>query len=272
MDETTRRSAFEALMTRGHALWCRIRDIAAVLKIIRFSLLVPAVLIVVLVASDQLTDILRAVGEDARRGQIASLLLAAAFEALIVWYTARTMLRFNFESIPASQASVLPNLKRYLPRWLAVLVPTAIGVRVLLLAKGSAYPAAVYVLAAALLAIAVVVGVYVHGRRVLARVHPRLAVLAEQVSTERRDLRSWKDLPRTTRFVIVLLLIANAALMLLYVVRPVAAIGAPAILVLALGLIAVVGSAFVYMGNHYDVPVLVLLLIWVVIISPFNDN
>ncbi|HVY82545.1 MAG TPA: hypothetical protein VG994_16255, partial [Steroidobacteraceae bacterium] len=189
-----------------------------------------------------------------------------------VWYTARTMLRFNFESIPASQASVLPNLKRHLPRWLAVLVPTAIGVRVLLLAKGLAYPAAVYVLAAALLAIAVVVGVYVHGRRVFARIHRRLGVLAEQESTERRDLRSWRDLPRTTRVVIVALLIANAVLMLLYVVQPVAAIGAPAILVLALGLIAVVGSTFVYMGNHYDVPVLVLLLSWVVIISPFNDN
>ncbi|HEU4627418.1 MAG TPA: hypothetical protein VFS52_21870 [Steroidobacteraceae bacterium] len=271
MDETTRRNAFEALMTRGHALWCRIRDITAVLKIIRFSLLVPTVLIIVLVASDQLTDILRAVGEDARRGQIASLLLAAAFEALIVWYTARTMLRFRFDSIPASQASVLPGLKRHLPRWLAVLVPTAIGVRVLLLAKGSAYPAAVYTLAAALLAIAVVVGLYVHGRRVLARM-PRLDALAEQETTERRDLRSWRELPRMTRVIIVLLLLANAALMLLYVVRPIAAIGAPAILVLALGLIAVVGSTFVYMGNHYDVPVLVLLLIWVVIISPFNDN
>jgi hypothetical protein len=272
MDDTSRESAFGVWMARGHAVWCRIRDFNAVLKIIRFSLLVPAVLTAALVASDQLTDILRAVGEDALGGQIASLLLTTTFAALIVWYTARTMLRFNFATNPASSAAVMPKMKRHLPRWLAVLIPVALGVRVLTLAKGSASPPTVYALAAALLAIAVLVGLYVSGRRALASIHPSLGVLAEQETDERRDLSSFKDLPRTTRGIIIALLIANAVLMLLYIFRPIAAIGAPAILMLALGLIAVVGSTFVYMANHYDVPVLVLLLIWVMIISPFNDN
>jgi hypothetical protein len=272
MDDTSRADAFSALMARGHAVWCRIRDFNAVLKIIRFSLLVPAVLIAALVASDQLTDILRAVGEDALGGQIVSLLLTTTFAALIVWYTARTMLRFHFPTIPASSATALPKTKRYLPRWLAVLIPAALGVRVLTLAKGSASPQSVYALAAALLAVAVVVGIYVHSRRALASRHRTLGVLAQQDGVERRDLSSFKDLPRTTRAIIITLLIANAVLMLLYIFRPIAAIGAPAILMLALGLIAVVGSTFVYMANHYDVPVLVLLLIWVMIISPFNDN
>jgi hypothetical protein len=272
MDDTSRQSAFGLFMGRIRAIWCRIRDFTAVLKIIRFSLLVPAVLIAALVASDQLTDILRAVGEDALGGQIVSLLLATVFAALIVWYTARTMLRFHFTSILVSSATQMPKTKRHLPRWLAVLIPATIGVRVALLAPGSASPPSVYMLAAALLAIALLVGLYVHGRRVLARVHPSLGVLADQEGTEQRDLASFNDLPRTTRAVIITLLIANGVLMLLYIFRPIAAIGAPAILMLALGLIAVVGSAFVYMANHYDVPVLVMLLLWVMLISPFNDN
>ena len=259
-------------MARGHAIWARIRSFNAVLKIIRFSLLVPAVLIAALVASDQLTDILRSVGEDALGGQIASLLIATAFAALVVWYTARTMLRFNFATNPASQASVLPGLKRHLPRWLAVAIPAAVGLRVWALASGSASPASVYVLAAALLAIAVLVGLYVNGRRALARMSPRLGVLAEPEEVERRDLSSFTELPPATRRVIVTLLVANALLMLLYVFRPVALIGAPAILMLALGLIAVMGSLFVYVANHYDVPVLVLLLLWLIVCSPFNDN
>src|SRR5581483_2167729 len=219
MDDTSRQSTFGVLMARGHAIWCRIRDFNAVLKIIRFSLLVPAVLIAALIASDQLTDILRAVGEDARGGQIATLLLTTTFAALIVWYTARTMLRFNFATNPAASATVMPKTKRHLPRWLAVLIPTAIGVRVLLLAKGSASPPSVYALAAALLAIAVLVALYVRGRRALASMHPSLGVLAEDESTEQRDLSSFKDLPGTTRAVIITLLIANAVLMLLYIFR-----------------------------------------------------
>ncbi len=263
---------FDGLIARGHALWVRIRTFGGVLIVIRFSLLVPAVLVAALLASDQMTDILRSVGEDAPAGQIASLLLATAFTALVVWYTARTMLRFNFQRNPASHATVMPALKRHLPRWLAVLIPAVVGVRALALAKGSAAPANVYVLAGSLGAIAILVGTYVNGRRALARMHPVLKGLAEREGVERRNLSTFQQLPRSTRTIIIALLVANAVLMLLYIFRPVASIGAPAILLLALGLIAVAGSVFVYMANHYDVPILLLLLVWLVIWSAFNDN
>jgi hypothetical protein len=272
MNETPSTSWPGELMARGHALWVRIRTFNAVLKIIRFSLLVPAALLAALLLSDQMADILRSIGEDALRGQMASLLLAAAFTALVVWYTARTMLRFTFESIPASQASVMPGLKRHLPRWLGVLVPAAVALRLATLAEGSASPASLYRLAAGLAAIAVLVGLYVYARRTLAGIHPSLRGLGTPESAEARDLESFHQLPTTTRRIIVVLLIANAVLMLLYIFRPIASIGAPALLLLALGLIAVVGSTFVYMANHHDVPILLLLLIWVIFWSPFNDN
>lgn len=260
------------VMAWGHALWVRVRTFNGVLKIIRFSLLTPLVLIAALLFSDQMTDILRSIGEDALGGQIASLLFATGFTALVVWYTARTMLRFAFETNPASPAAVMPRLKRHLPRWLGILVPATVAVRACALAKGSASPTGVYTLAGALGVMAILVGVYVHARRRIAGMHPRLAGLADPEAAEPRDLSTFHQLPRMTRRVIKALLIANAVLMLLYVFRPVAAIGAPALLLLALGLISVVGSVFIYMANHYDVPILLLLLVWVIAWSPFNDN
>ena len=100
--------------------WIRVRTVLAVLKIVRFSLVIPAVLVIAVIVSAQMRDILRSIGENAHGGQIAALLITSAFTALVVWYTARTMLRFEFEGNPASNAAVMPAFKRHLPRLLAV--------------------------------------------------------------------------------------------------------------------------------------------------------
>jgi hypothetical protein len=252
-------------------LWKRIRTFLDVLRIVRFSLVIPAVLIIAVTMSVQMRDILRSIGENALAGQIAALLIASAFTALVVWYSARTMLRFEFESKPASKAAVLPRVKRHLPRLLAVAVPLTLAIRVLLLADDSASPFGVYVLAGCLALIAVLIWLYVARRRHLAR-HPKLRNLAEAEHAEQRDLASFQDLPPVTRRVFYALLITNAVLMIVFIIRPVAIIGAPAVLLLALGLITVVGSAFVYMANHYEVPILTLLVAWAVFCSIFNDN
>ncbi|HEV7714008.1 MAG TPA: hypothetical protein VGO53_00310 [Steroidobacteraceae bacterium] len=259
-------------MTRGHDVWIRLSTCGEVLKIVRFSLLVPAALIAAMVFSDQMRDILRAIGEDALSGQIASLLIATAFTALVIWYAARTMLRFNFAGNPASSAEVMPRLKRHLPRLLAVSIPAAVAIRVATLAHGSAEPLSVYLLAAALTVIAILVGLYVYQRRNLARMHPALQALADQEGAEQRNLATYAQLPAGTQRVIKVLLFVDAAFMILYIVRPVAGIGAPAILLLALGLIAITGSVFVYMANHYEVPILTVLVVWLIVMSPFNDN
>ena len=252
--------------------WIRVRTVLAVLKIVRFSLVIPGVLLVAVIVSAQLRDILRSIGENAYGGQIAALLITSAFTALVVWYTARTMLRFEFEGNPASNATVMPAFKRRLPRLLAVAVPLTLALRVLFLAKDSASRFGVYVLAGSLAAIALLVWAYVAKRRDLARTIPALRGLAEPEGTERRNLFSFEQLSPGTRRVFYVLLITNVVLMLVFIFKPIAIIGAPAILLLALGLITVVGSAAVYMANHYEVPILVLVLAWAFVCSFFNDN
>ncbi len=50
-------------MSRVHDLWECTRSVVSVLAIVRFSLLIPAVLAVTLIMADHMVDILRAVAE-----------------------------------------------------------------------------------------------------------------------------------------------------------------------------------------------------------------
>jgi len=105
-----------------HDTWQHLRGIAAVLALIRFSLLIPALLAVTLMASDQMTDILRAVGEDGRHAPVGWLLAMAAFAGLIVWYAARSMLRFHFvptlslNNVPRWPQSILLEIRLKWPQ------------------------------------------------------------------------------------------------------------------------------------------------------------
>src|ERR1700678_4413109 len=68
MSTPIRRRSFLAWL---HDAWQRTRTLIAVLAIIRFNLLIPALLAATLLFADQMIDILRAVGEDERRASVA---------------------------------------------------------------------------------------------------------------------------------------------------------------------------------------------------------
>jgi hypothetical protein len=259
------------VMERLRIAWDATRSCFAVLGIVRFSLLTPAILLLSVVATEQMADILRALGEDGRLGEGAMLLVMAAFAGLVVWYVARTMLRFRFARAALSEPQVYRRLKRQLPRLLGIVVPAILAVRVALLAPGSPAPARLLILAAALACVAAAVGLYVYQRRALARL-PHLAFLAEPEARERRGLTHFSELPATTRRVYYALLGANALCLVLFLTTPVWRMGAPAILLLGLGLTAVVGSTLVYMANHHGVPILTLLALWLALCSVGNDN
>jgi hypothetical protein len=259
------------LMERLRVGWDAIRSCFAVLGVVRFSLLTPSILLLAVAATDQMADTLRALGEDGRLGQGAMLLAMAAFAGLVVWYAARTMLRFRFADDAVSDPRAWPRFKRQLPRLLGVAVPGILALRVALLAPGSPAPGRLLIFAFALGCVAAAVGLYVWQRRELARL-PHLAVLAESESREHRGLTRFGELPATTRRVFYALLAANALCLVLFLATPVWRMGAPAILLLGLGLTAAVGSALVYMANHYGVPILTLMVLWLALCSFNNDN
>jgi len=259
------------VLARARAGWEATRRCFAVLAIIRFSLLTPTILLLSVAVTAQMADILQALGEDGRLGAGAMLLVMAAFAGLVVWYAARTMLRFRFAGNEASDPAVHPRLKRQLPRLLGIAVPGVLSLRVALLALSSPAPGRLLILAAALACIAAAVGLYVVKRRELARL-PRLSLLAEPEARERRNLEHWSELPATTRGLFFGLVGANFLFLLLFMYTPVWRMGAPAILLLGLGLTAVVGSALVYMANHYSVPIITLMLLWLALCSFNNDN
>jgi hypothetical protein len=249
--------------------WKAIRRLYAVLAIVRFSILIPAMLVLTLLFADQMTDAL--IAESESRTEALASLIATLFAALIVWYTARTMLRFRFAANPASDPHSHPALKRHLPRLLAISVPAALLVKVWTLENAVSDETGIRHLAIEFVALTLVTALYVYLRRALARLL-KFTMLAEQENVEKRNLRSLTDLRPTTRLVFWILMVANIVALALAIYGLISGIGAPAILLLALGLIAVTGSGLVYVSNHHRVPILSLLLLWTIICSPFNDN
>jgi len=251
--------------------WRWLREWFAVLAIVRFSILIPAVLIATLLLADQMADALIAASEHPLGASTWAFLSATFFAALVVWYTGRTMLRFCFDGNPASDAGVHPTLKRHLPRLLALCVPAPVLIKVLTLRGAVADARGVYQLAGALALVLLLTALYVYGRRKLAQL-PHLSALADSEAQEARNLDRLSRLQPRTRRLLWALLAANVGALLLAIYGPLYLIGAPALLLLALGLIAVTGSWLVYLANHRRIPILTLLLLWVVLVSPFNEN
>lgn len=254
-----------------HLNWEQLRRAFSVLAIIRFSILIPFVLIVTLIAADQLGDALLAASERVSSVSTLAFLGATVFAALVVWYSARTMLRFRFAHNPASEAKVYPGLKRQLPRLLAILVPAALLGKVVTLQSPLSGANGRNELAVALGVVLLLTGLYVYARRNIAQL-PYLAVLAESEAQERRDLTRLSALPPTTRRVLLGLAIADLLGLAFAICGPLYRLGSPALLLLAFGMIGVAGSALVYLANHRNVPVLTMLLVWVIVCSPWNDN
>lgn len=270
-------SLAQQCMSYLHELWDRTRRMVAVLAIVRFSLLIPAALAATLIVADQMVDILRAVGESKQDASVAWLLAAAAFCGLTVWYAARTMLRFRFASNPASDPTVHPKLKRLLPRLLGIAIPTLLAIRVGVLARSSTKSHGLWLFTGALTVLAVIVGLYVFKRRHIAQL-PGLSFLASPEQQEARNLHRFRELAPATRRVFITLIVTAVLVNLLFMWEvfydkglPVA-LGAPAILLLGLGLATVGGSVLVYMANHYAIPIISLLLVWIAVCSIGNDN
>jgi len=253
------RGPFAAL---GRA-WLKVRLFFGVLNLIRFSLLLALVgILMVLVAQGQ--EILIAMADarltPAEVVRKAGFVLAAVLCALSAWYTARIMYLFRFDA-PASEASVFPGLKAHLPRVLGALIMVLVAAALV----GAAWPNVW--LALVLLAATGFFVFFVYFRRKWFGLN-RLADAS-------KNLTSVTQLPRTARIILLAILGLNVVFMVAFAygydwLGP--ALGAATVVLFAMALMIPVGTALVYFGNRFNVPIISLLLLLAVVFSLFNDN
>lgn len=258
--------------------WRYVRYFFQVLTIVRFGLLTVAITGGAALLSQQVGDILRALVEDAGTSlpadvRVASLFLSAFLCGLMVWYGARTMLRFRFMGKPGSAARVLPRFKRQLPRVLGTLVPLVLAVKVWSLAATTARPMPMRLFALALLIEAAALYAFVLFRRELAQ-RLRLSWLGVPYSQLAQNLRNVRGAGPHVLHTYRALLALNVIFMVLFTLAPGAgrSIGSMAILMIALTLVNATGSVIVYVGNRYRIPALSLLLVWALACSFTADN
>jgi hypothetical protein len=268
-----------ALCLKGFSKrWRLVRHVFQVLTIVRFGLLTVAIIAGSALMSQQVADILRALVEDSGTSIAAdvrtlALFLSAFLCGLMVWYGARTMLRFRFMGKPGSAARVLPAFKRQLPRALAAAVPFTLALKVWALAATGERPVRMRLFALALLVEAAALFAFVLFRRDLAR-RLHLEWLGVPYDQLQQDIRQVRDAGSKVVHVYLVLLALNVAFMVLFTLAPGTgrSIGSMAILMIALTLVNATGSVIVYVGNRYRIPALSMLLMWALLSSFTSDN
>ncbi len=243
--------------------WQRVREIARVLSLVRFNLLVTLVGVII-VWVDQGQEALRAMAEALAEGwrawaRLAGFLLVTFVASLSVWYFARVIFRFRFADW-VTAANYLPHFKAHLPRFLGAAVPVLTAAAVWTATKS-------LWLYMAVLAVAVLVLVFVYARR-------RLLGM-EAWEEERRDLTSFRELAPATRRIVGASLLANVVVMIIFTIFPHTlggVLSAPTVVLIGLALLVPTGSMLVYWGEHARVPVISALLGAAILFSLFNDN
>lgn len=242
------------------AAWGRVLSFWNVLKLIRFSALLAAVCVVVILVNGQAQDALRALGEEPGL-PTALFVLAAVICAAVAWWDSRVMFYFRFEN-PASDPDEMPTVKEFLPRILGGLALLVTGVAVIRASFAyEDWSAPVWWLLGIGSLLIVLAGIFVYltimRRKWFNGKEPRPA-----------NLRRLHDTPHIAPLVAVSALCF--ALMVLFAYFPVQIapwIGTPAIALLAVAGLMPIGSFLVWIGNRYRLPIVTPLLIWALLNS-----
>jgi len=244
-------------------MWERIRRFYGLLKLVRFSLLL-ALVGTAIVFVDQGEEVLIAMA-DARLGlpelaRKAGFVIATVLCAFSAWYTARVMFVFRFDE-PASHPEWFPRTKAHLPRWLGALIMLLVATALIIAAWRNVW------LALVLLAVTAFFLVFVYLR------HDWFHL--ERLTDATGKLTSVKALPRTTKIILSVLLVLNPVFLVVFTYHydwlgP--ALGTATIVLFAMAVMMPLGTALVYAGNRFNVPVIGLLLVLAVASSLFNDN
>jgi hypothetical protein len=241
-------------------LWRELRAFWNVLKLIRFSVLLAAVSVAVILLNEQAQDALRALGEEPGL-PTALFIVAAVICAAVAWWDSRVMFYFRFEN-PASDPDELPRVKEFLPRILGSVALLVTGIAVI--RASWAYedwrePVLwLWGIGAALIALALIFVYLAFMRR----------KWFDGKGPRPRGLRRLRDAPRSHVLPLAAAAAISFVLMLLFAYFPVQLapwFGTPAIAMLAVAGLIPVGSLLVWLGNRYELPVVMPLLLWAVL-------
>lgn len=262
-----------------------VRDLVWVLKPTRFSLLALAVVLGVMVGSDQIQDELVAVGEDAPILYRSGIYAALCWWAFASFYWARFVLDFDQRPVPPETGpSVVPGRQAARIGWLVKQVPRIIGTAAFVVAFIGFLVAG---LCADALAALVVGGIFctifMWRRRPLlnrlsARLDPRSKRWAAYFAIPDqpgRRLHSWRDIPANTWVFLVINALISIALLLGTIFYPVVTarqFGTIDVMLLGTASWVVAGSVLVLFGEWTRIPVLTLIAVYLLLISPLNDN
>lgn len=248
------------------AVWAKIRLLLDVLGLIRFSLGLPLFVLAILL-TDQGEESLRALGQSTTIGESIAFCVAVIGLATSAWYTSRIMFLFRFGT-DASKPTAYPLLKKLLPRGLGVFILVALALKVLSVQDGAPAESGLVAIAIGLIVSAVVFLWFVINRRSLFGVDDFETQLT-------REVKSWRDLDRSTQFVFAGLLTVNFLMVLAaaYGAEYLAAfLGLAGLVPLWAATVTASGSILVYAANHYRVPAISIALGLAIVFSFFNDN
>jgi hypothetical protein len=250
--------------------WTEAKKLYLFVNPLRFSFLALLVIAFAFLISGQGYDIIASLAEDDPTGATAphtwqriGFVFAIVFLALQVWYWSRQLLHAK-PAAGSPHNSDFPWLTRWLPRTL--------GIAAFLIAIGSLYrvaknygvPEPVSVLKRMAIELIVAMLVFV----------AFTVIRRKYVKTDVTDEIDFRERPPLTRWMLrgsVALAIALFAWST-FAVQSTVILGSAAVVVLAFALLVPIGSVIVWVGIRHGVPVLTLLLVWAVIISPLADN
>jgi hypothetical protein len=257
-----------------------VRDLAWVLKQIRFNILVLVIILAVMLGSDQIQDELIALGLDLPPVYLIGSFAAICWWAFNMFYWARFVLDFDYRERPVETCEVpaLQGRDRRLD-WLIANTPRIMGVVAFLVAIAGFAWVQQWVLAGALAVIAAVFSFLFMWRRrrllnAVAVRRPKLAPFLAAADRPARVRRGWRDLPAGTWVFLTLNAAISIVLFAVLTFWPVPGSRLGTINLMLLGTTSwvVAGALLVLYGEWSRVPVLTLVAVYLLLISPFNDN
>src|SRR6185369_2914769 len=273
------------VLTALKTVWEWLKDLAAILKPCRFSVIMLGLVLLFFLLTEPGEDLLRSLAELESNALITQLIFFGALIiwALNAWYWARVMLRFHFD-MPAmndpAREKRRHSMRIHVPRILGVLAFIAVGIA---FCKGSAvyansakefktlcfFMATCVVLAGAFYSFTVV------RHKIVDKIRSKKQGLAAipanlYIST----LGSFRQLEKGSLLSLAISMILAVVLFLLFLSFPASAavFGSATIVLLAAATWIPFGSALVYAGSSYKVPVITLLVIFLLLFSFTNDN